>query len=42
MASAQNERITEMENIALMECNDLEFLSEEYQMRRHKLLGITK
>lgn len=40
MSSAQNERITEMENIALMECNDMEFLPTEYRIRRDKLIGV--
>ena len=42
MSSAQNERITEMENIALIECNDMEFLPNEYKVRRDKLLNVIK
>ena len=37
MCSAQNERITEMENIALLECNDVEFLAEKYRERKRLL-----
>jgi SpoVK/Ycf46/Vps4 family AAA+-type ATPase len=37
MSSAQNERITEMENIALEECNDVEFLSPQQRERKRKL-----
>lgn len=39
MSSAQNERIVEMENIALLECNDVEFLSDEYIARRKTLIS---
>jgi SpoVK/Ycf46/Vps4 family AAA+-type ATPase len=42
ISSAQNERITEMENIALIECNDMEFLPNEYKVRRDKLLNVIK
>lgn len=38
MSSAQNIRIEEMENIALLECNDLEFLPKEYLDRRNKVV----
>lgn len=39
MSSAQNIRIEEMENIALMECNDLEFLPEAYIEKRNRLIN---
>lgn len=38
MLSAQNNRIKEMEDIALIECNDLEFLPEKYRERRKELM----
>lgn len=37
MSSAQNASIKEMEDIALMECNDIEFLSPEYIARKKQL-----
>ena len=37
MCTAQNERITEMEDIALLECNDLEFLAPKYRERKRAL-----
>ena len=37
MTSTQNVRITEMEDIALLECNDVEFLSENYRKRKFAL-----
>ena len=39
MSSVQNMRIEEMENIALLECNDLEFLPSEYIEKRNKLIS---
>lgn len=39
MLSAQNNRIKEMEDIALVECNDLEFLPEKYRDRRKNLIN---
>lgn len=42
MLSAQNSRIKEMEDIALMECNDLEFLSEKYRKRQKELINSEK
>jgi SpoVK/Ycf46/Vps4 family AAA+-type ATPase len=38
MLSAQNSRIKEMEDIALLECNDLEFLPSKYRERQRKLM----
>lgn len=38
ISTMQNVRIEEMENIALMECNDLEFLPKEYIDRRNDLI----
>jgi SpoVK/Ycf46/Vps4 family AAA+-type ATPase len=37
MTSTQNSRITEMEDIALLECNDVEFLSANYRNRKKAL-----
>jgi SpoVK/Ycf46/Vps4 family AAA+-type ATPase len=37
ICTAQNDRIKEMENIALLECNDVEFLTPEYRQRKIKL-----
>lgn len=37
MCTAQNERITEMEDIALLECNDVEFLAPKYRERKKTL-----
>jgi SpoVK/Ycf46/Vps4 family AAA+-type ATPase len=37
MCTAQNERITEMEDIALLECNDVEFLAPKYRERKKAL-----
>ena len=37
MVHAYNSKIREMENIALLECNDLEFVSAEYRERRAQL-----
>lgn len=38
MLSNQNEKIKEMEDIALRECNDQEFIPEEYKARHRDLL----
>lgn len=38
MLSNQNEKIKEMEDIALKECNDQEFIPEEYKARHRDLL----
>jgi len=38
MLSNQNERIKEMEDIALKECNDQEFIPEEYKERHRELM----
>lgn len=37
MLPAQNSRIKEMEDIALLECNDLEFLPQKYRERQNEL-----
>ena len=37
MTSAQNSRIKEMEDIALLECNDVEFLPANYRKRKLEL-----
>lgn len=37
MTSAQNSRIKEMEDIALLECNDVEFLPVSYRKRKMEL-----
>lgn len=42
MLSAQNNKITEMEDIALRECNDLEFLPQKYRERRRILMQENK
>ena len=39
MLSNQNEKIREMEDIALRECNDQEFIPENYKDRHRTLLG---
>lgn len=39
MLSAQNFKITEMEDIALKECNDQEFIPEEYKSRHRQLMS---
>ena len=39
MISANNNKITEMENIALLECNDLEFVPVQYRNRRKELFS---
>jgi hypothetical protein len=39
MYSAQNAKIVEMENIALLECNDVEFLPDDYIKRRAALMN---
>lgn len=39
MLSAQNSKITEMEDIALKECNDQEFIPEEYKSRHRQLMS---
>lgn len=39
MLSAQNKKITEMEDIALKECNDQEFIPKEYRERHKKLMS---
>lgn len=41
MLSAQNTKITEMEDIALKECNDQEFIPEEYKERHRQLMSDT-
>lgn len=41
MLSAQNFKITEMEDIALKECNDQEFIPEEYKSRHRQLMSDT-
>lgn len=38
MLSAQNDKIKEMEDIALIECNDQEFIPEKYRDRHRKLM----
>ena len=40
MYSAQNAKIVEMENIALLECNDVEFLPDAYVKRRAELMNV--
>ena len=40
MLSNQNEKIREMEDIALRECNDQEFIPENYKDRHRALLGM--
>ena len=40
MLSNQNEKIREMEDIALKECNDQEFIPEKYKERQKKLLTV--
>lgn len=40
MLSAQNDKIKEMEDIALMECNDQEFIPTKYKERHRKLMRI--
>ena len=37
MISAQNAKITEMEDIALKECNDQEFIPSSFKERHRKL-----
>ena len=39
MISMQNNKITEMEDIALKECNDQEFIPEEFKARHRKLMS---
>lgn len=39
MLSNQNDKIREMEDIALKECNDQEFIPEEYRARQRELLS---
>ena len=40
MLSAQNERIKEMEDIALKECNDQEFIPKIYRERHKKIFSL--
>jgi len=42
MLSTQNSRIKDMEDIALLECNDLEFLPDKYRERQKILLAQRK
>ena len=39
MISAQNSKIIEMEDIALKECNDQEFIPLEFRERHRKLMS---
>jgi len=39
MISAQNAKITEMEDIALKECNDQEFIPKSFKERHRKLMS---